>query len=143
MSKLPDTPSKLIRVALDDLEAVRNDNRYVVNFAEWHIPYTNKFADQFSETLRCSVCFAGSVMAKSLNVNINVPLTPTDFPKEGNKLKALDHFRRGHIRLGLHELDIPREKIPPVTVMDVNQRNYEEFVSNMEAIIAYLEKHNL
>lgn len=55
-TKLPDTLSGLLRVALDDLEKVEQMPDYTINMSVWHRPYN---------TLRgrgCSVCLAGSML---------------------------------------------------------------------------------
>lgn len=70
--KLPNKPSELIRLAVKDLVLVENDKRYSVNMHEWHTPWfvDNDYdIDYESEesVIICSVCFAGSVMAKTLD----------------------------------------------------------------------------
>jgi len=55
----PSKPSELIRLALRDLKAVESDPDYVVEMAEWHAPRDDGY---------CALCFAGAVMAKSLQM---------------------------------------------------------------------------
>lgn len=77
---LPDPPSSLIRLAVTDLELVEVDDKYNIDMYEtWHTPAFKENADNFDEddVVSCTVCFAGSVMAKSLeyyssyDVNVN------------------------------------------------------------------------
>jgi hypothetical protein len=57
---LPNKPSELIRVALKDLEEAERDPHYEVEMCTWHRPS--------STTGVCTVCLAGSVLAKSCGV---------------------------------------------------------------------------
>lgn len=83
--KAAKTPSKLILLALRDLERAEADPQYVVGMGKWH-----------ESNGHCSVCLAGSVMAGTLCVPSNVTADKEDF---GEKLKqvflALDFLRRG------------------------------------------------
>ena len=85
---LPDTLSALIRVGLVDLHKCEKDDKYIINMDDWHNPY---------EDGTCAVCLAGSVMAKTLNTNVNermVPVGTQDGVIEA-KLYALDNARTG------------------------------------------------
>ena len=93
---LPDKPSALIRLALRDLEKVERSRSYKVDMGSWHMP----------EVKWCRVCFAGSVMAMSLNAERARFLGPPDFPKEAHKLDALDRFRSGSVRYGLEDFGV-------------------------------------
>lgn len=83
---LPNKLSDLIEVALEDLEKVEKDKRYTVDMQFWHTP-----TDNFTG---CSVCLAGAVIAKSLNVPIQ-ELSSLDKFKISirRKLVALDQVR--------------------------------------------------
>lgn len=94
-NKLPNKPSALIRLALKDLSKVEKDRRYKVNMYSWHVP--SKL------TKRCSVCLAGSVMAKSLGAIRSTECAPSNF-EETNKLRAIDYFRTGNISWGASRL---------------------------------------
>lgn len=100
-NKLPNKPSKLIRVALKDLELVEQDNNYSIYMGDWHMPLGDK----------CSVCLAGSVIARTLNTPLDAEVDPLDFNLiTKNKLLALNQFRVGYIGQGLHFLDIEQPK---------------------------------
>ena len=57
--ELPDRPSALIRVALEDLARIEKTPGYVVNMRRWHEPLGDG---------HCAVCFAGGVMATRLGL---------------------------------------------------------------------------
>ena len=81
--KLPEKLSDCIDVALKDLELVVGDPRYIVDFEKWHVPDSTQFNTQ------CTVCFAGSVMAKSLGIDPAKDMVPSDFNDHSNaRLRA-------------------------------------------------------
>jgi len=98
MKQLPDTPSALIRLALDDLRKIEGDDRYAVDMYNWHCPSPL--------AAKCYVCLAGAVMAKSIELDPNIWASPTSMKTEIDaptrlKLCALDDFRTGSIFQGL------------------------------------------
>lgn len=99
---LPDKPSALIRVALDDLGVIENSPEYRVDMRVWHYPVED---NEGEFTGVCEVCLAGAVMARLSGFNPALDLTP--HPACGysldltNKLLALDWFRAGQIDEGL------------------------------------------
>lgn len=125
MKRLPKKLSDLILLALGDLEAVERSSRFKVDMKDW---FSVKNAIRYqagrarvnssltSETAHCTVCFAGAVMArsldaveKSLNLEDEGYMTPYDFGNNENKLQALNSIRLGDVRLALHHLgrDLP------------------------------------
>ncbi len=97
--KLPDLPSALLRVALDDLEKVERDDRYQVVMTSWHSPRMGG---------TCRVCFAGAVMAESCELPPDTYLDPTWSDDPNNKkFRALNQFREGHVGHGLEILGFP------------------------------------
>lgn len=92
---LPKIPSELIRVALTDLKTCENSLKYKINMDKWHAPGWG---------WACSVCFAGAVMAQSLDAKRNTEYRPSDFNKGGgdaDSLYALNFFRVGNISTAL------------------------------------------
>ncbi len=126
-------PSALIRVALEDEEKVHNDKRYVVNMDDWHIPLSSGNV--------CSVCFAGAVMAMSLDVAHEKLIGPYGL-NESQELRALNAFRLGEVKSALDMLDIENEGIED---MDVTfyETNRNEFRSDMEKMAVMLEGYGL
>lgn len=91
MRQLPNKMSDLIEVALEDLTKVEADQRYRVRMNDWHVP-------PHSGETRCAVCFAGAVMAKSLDAAIASESFPDDYEEDtGRKLSALDQVRVGWV----------------------------------------------
>jgi ribosomal protein S8 len=91
---LPFKASELVSVALNDLLAVEKEKGYIVDMEYWH--------EVDDDTKKCRVCFAGSVMAKSLKVTKNKDVSPDSFDDlTNNQLSALDNFRCGSVLDGL------------------------------------------
>ena len=113
-SKLPDQPSALIRVALDDLKKCMDDPIYEINMGTWHKPIFGQY-----NFISCSVCLAGSVLAQTFKIPASesipplrpfgesgVPSAPNNpmfrrFDSDIDKLRAIDDFRAGAIVDGL------------------------------------------
>ena len=134
MNRLPDKLSEAILVALRDLEACIQDPRYTIDFNSWHQIHLN----QFNQQLTCSVCLAGSVMAKSLDAEYGVSLEPSVFEEE-NMLMALDKVRRGYIEDALDQLEIESD----IEDTYVPQDDYPAFVIKMKEISELLKSKGL
>lgn len=81
--KLPDKASDLLTLALNDLAKVERSPRYVVNMHIWHAPNG-----------ACSVCFAGAVMAQTLEASPSEGALPGCYPLYTCKrLHSLDAMR--------------------------------------------------
>lgn len=104
--QLPDKPSDLILLALHDLEQVERQKKlYVINMDVFHEAADPDWVGL--DPTKCSVCFAGSVMARTLKANPKENFQPEDFGVEnGNKLVALDRFRTGDVVDGFEEMGI-------------------------------------
>lgn len=94
------SPSRIIEMALEDLEAVeRMPERYDVRMTEWH--------SGARSDLKCAVCFAGSVIANRFGAQPTEDLGPIDFSySTAVRLEALNEFRGGNIASGLMEMDL-------------------------------------
>jgi len=93
---LPRKMSKLIRIALRDLEKAEKSRSYIVDMGTWHLPVDNK----------CYVCLAGSAMAFSLNVKKNEFHTPSDLAGNAEQLSAIDWLREGDVSFAAGDLDL-------------------------------------
>lgn len=145
-------PSKAIRQALGDLALCVIDPDYQINFDVWHEPgkypdYTSQFLDvPENDDVVCTVCFAGSVMAKTFKKNPESQLNSRSFGPEAEKMfEALNKFRMGEISNGLWRLGISVEPLPKDFPMhwDVDETNYKQFVTDMNEIADILEENNL
>lgn len=84
---LPDKPSELLKVALEDLQKCERDYRYRIRMIVWHHPL---------EDGTCLICMAGAVMAQRSDCGPMHDVEPADFnPETRNKLMAIDAFRLG------------------------------------------------
>lgn len=93
MKKLPDIMSDLIRAAIDDLELVEADSRYVVEMGAWHSPMR-----ALGGTV-CNVCLAGAVLAKTFSIDQDKYVSGgyMNSLEEGKKLLALNALRQANI----------------------------------------------
>ena len=88
--------SQLIRHALADLELVEQDEDYTVSMGVWHAPYNA--SESYLDPVKCDVCLAGAVMAKSLDMPINTCDGPEYFSRSiGETLEKLNFLRMGQV----------------------------------------------
>lgn len=134
--KLPDKPSDLIRLAVDDITRVEAmKDKYFINMKSWHEPAKNPIKeiplDNWAQPFntdpdkRCAVCFAGSVMTCTLKADKGKRYTPEKFNADTrDKLEALNDFRTGAISDGFINLGI---EVPSfVRLEDVEIVQYED-----------------
>lgn len=128
-NKLPNLPSDLLRLAVDDLTRVEADSRYRVDMGFWHKPTTSPD----NGGVVCGVCLAGAVMAKSLEAEINVSASPVNADdKTYNQLEALNSFRAGHYVSAVHKLNYAR-CIDNETFYKLTKLLQKEFYSGPES----------
>lgn len=104
--KLPDKPSELILMALEDLKQAVQDG-CVVDMGQWHSEQDVCIGGidqnglvQYKNKKVCAVCLAGSVMRRG--VGDKQECSVGDFPDEvQGKLESLDEFRNGYVEHGL------------------------------------------
>ena len=137
---LPDKPSELIRLALRDLFYVAYDPDYAINMNYFHTGCLDPAWDG-----KCQVCFAGAVMAKTLNVPVDRHAIPEDFDDDTNyKLDALDSFRDGLIDMGLDVLGLRTpEGMESARDIEVFRDNPMQFHDDMESLANDLEGYGL
>lgn len=93
-SQLPNKPSELIRVALKDLKKAERSPRYKINMDVWHMPNG-----------KCSVCFAGGVMAFSCKASPEEECTYEDFSRSARrKFLFLNSARQGKMGSAFEDL---------------------------------------
>jgi hypothetical protein len=110
---LPKKPSKLLMVAMEDLEKIESMKEVSIDMGKWYTKNTY--------TGYCSVCHAGAVMYNLIEKN-NIQeydctdggvidlFEPSDFDdKTHNKLEAINEIRMGEIEcfFNLLEVDNP------------------------------------
>ena len=131
---LPHKPSKLIRLAIRDINRTHKSKRMLIEMSVWHGKRNG----------RCAVCFAGAVMhyglkpphgLKSANGHA---LNPYDYSEHNRlALEALDLFRCGStihhacLTLGITTSVVLRPMRDP--------HDFDGFVEDMEALAADFE----
>ena len=94
--ELPDTLHETLRLAIKDLELVEQDGDYIVDMSQWHEP-DPKIRDGNMQW-DCKVCLAGSIMAKTFEIDPSLSLSSGSFPSHiSGKLLAIDSIRKGSI----------------------------------------------
>ena len=140
-SKLPEKPSELILIALKNLRAAEESEKYKIEMKDWH----NPAIPEPEEIHKCEVCLAGSVMAFSLEGDINRHYEPKDFPGEERKLDALDSFRTGSVGHGMREFYGDKdttnyEEIQDYFLIPHYRYDREGFYQAMEEMADYLKE---
>jgi hypothetical protein len=108
MKQLPNKPSELILLAVKDLGRAEKSKLHQIDMNYWHKP--DNFQPITPEN-RCSVCFAGSIMAFSLNTNPSKYIHSLELSykfgiKNAKKFQFLNCVRQGNIGVGLANLGI-------------------------------------
>lgn len=143
---LPDKPSELLVLALEDLEKVEKDPKYQVNMGTWHRP------SEFEPV--CLVCLAGAVMAGHLQAKPEKQYVASDFGgRNMSKFYALANFATDHIRKAVEEAIGPEafeelgERYYRIPVHAPNFKSYSEdpesFKSSLRATAAFLKELGL
>lgn len=130
-NQLPDKPSELIRVALDDLKKCEASPGYRINMNNWHIPLGAG---------TCEVCLAGAVMAQSLGSSPRHDMSPPSFVgSESKKLRALDCFRMGDAWSGTNAMGFDCPDLEDLVEIPEYRDDPEAFHKAMRALADDLE----
>ena len=96
------TLGQLLRLAYEDMEKIKINNRYRFDVHLWH-EITGE--DEYEDRPRCSVCIAGAIMANTLGADPARCYTPREFGgRTRDLLDAIDCIRLG----GESEIDKAR-----------------------------------
>lgn len=104
---LPELPSTILKLAMDDLNQIEKTAGYRVDMGTWHQRRADEWIgdDIISPDLLCHVCLAGAVMANTLKAPIGKRAEPEMYPAAtANKLRALDKLRTGCVASALEIL---------------------------------------
>jgi len=112
--RLPGKPSELLRLGLRALERIEADGNYRIDMGVWHKPQRRSLLETLATVFgkkppraNCSVCLAGSALAKLLAVPVNREVTLSGLPEdEAPALLALDFFRRGQVLMAFSALEL-------------------------------------
>ena len=133
-NKLPNTPWELIRLALHDLELCEASPKYKINMSAWHYHIGDY----------CKVCFAGAVMAKTLETPKYISIPNNVFYNDDtlDKLNAINFFRLGLIYNGLNAMNFNTD-LYEIESYKITTHIYglspNEFKIQMELLACYLE----
>lgn len=133
---LPNKPSELLRLALDDLWECREDPRYGINMDVWF--------ESDPKLAACQVCLAGAVLVKHCGVqrpDVPISYQHYDFPLSlCNKLVAINHLRAGSIGHAFFKLGLPVPTLPSGSPLFMYVTSYHanplRFREDMELVIA-------
>lgn len=139
--KLPAKLSDCLEVALADLTAVERMKAYTINMGDWHAPRgpRNLYGKVIEQT-SCSVCFAGSVMARTLKVAPTERFNPEDFSEHNSvRFSAINALRCGSIGDAFETIgkELPWGLIGVVGVQDYDS-NPAEFKRDMRKLVKLL-----
>lgn len=143
---LPDKPSELITLALEDLIAVERLPDYTVDMDYWHVPAADMLQDDPDYGDTCTVCFAGSVMAMSCELTRDDHHNRAGFTNEiWNKFFALNDFRVGFVKDGLRKLGInyAEHGLPSQIPLKYYEEDSCQFKRDMIALAVRLEEAGL
>ena len=170
ISKLPNKPSAMIRLALHDVAAVLKAKKAKINMNYWMVQDLPKKPG--GKAGRCEVCFGGAVMMQTLKIDPLVhghagtrgfalkhteamDVRPCDLMpnrKAVRKIEALDYFRKGMVARGLRVMSAPARKIDAIVAdelitMPVPQFNrtadWPAFRRAMQKMARALERRGL
>ncbi len=129
-------PSRVIEMALEDLEAVERSKKYKVEMDACHDPRHGK----------CYVCLGGAVIANRFGADPDERMVFDSCDgwgdEETKRLSALDCFRQGYVAWGLDYFDVKWLDDEKHTVARY-QRNTKRFKADMRAIAELLKSHGL
>ena len=130
---LPDRPSELLQLALDDLRKCEADPRFKIDMSQWVTPVNEV----------CYVCLAGSVMIQELGASPEKWCAPLHFQYGvSDKLWALNQFRLGLLCSAYKFLgrELP-ENLPERVCVTRHNDDKEQFHQDMESLIKLLQEH--
>ena len=132
-NKLPEMPSAVLAIALKDLTKVERSKKYQVDMEIWHDPGIIRNV--------CVVCFAGGVMAKTLNIDPKEDAMPgfgVANVADTRRLCMLNAMRNGDIIEGIDLLEdikldviLQREEKTP--------ENYNKLTELEADVVEYIE----
>ena len=138
MKTLPNIPSELLSIALEDLKLCEKDPDYKIEMNAWHNWESRKKV--------CYVCLAGAFLAKSHAFPKNQTFNYTNIGNNrelDRQIHSLNMFRCGFIGAGLSFLNIVDKKgIMSQRVTDYSV-NPSQFKKDIVSIISTLKKNNL
>lgn len=132
MKDLPNKPSEILELALQDLDLCELDPDYKINMGQWH-----------TGGEICQVCLAGSILAKTIGVPKNISFDPKGFsPSIRCKMDFLEYVRLGYIGKAYNHL---QRKRPVGVFSEVSVTYYHtdpiKFKTDLRNLISHLKEH--
>ena len=153
-SKLPTTPSRLIRLGLQNLQKAEESDQFEVDMDEWLVARDTKHG------VKCKGSFAGATMVHSLGASIDETKVPSHFSKVGERkpndsdcLRAMELLAEGEVLRGFWDLAMTEETHPHlfkpgggvIDELDIRPTWYEVqpdlFKYELRKLAKALEKH--
>ena len=115
--ELPEKLWELAELALHDIMKVnRMKGTYRIDMSDWHVPdqplkliYEDGYPKYIPDKPKCSVCFAGAILAMTFKIPLHHYFTPWDEePPTVRKFAALNELRKGQVIEALAELGYGR-----------------------------------
>ncbi len=142
--------STAMRRALKDLIMTERSKKYKINMNKFHGPIIDYTGSEERETGVCRVCFAGALMAGTLQTPQNLDVNPDDFGKYASeKLHALDIIRCGSLHGALESFGVSLDKMEKLDIPEyvrVASYSYDgpkEFKKDIRKVIKLLESKGL
>jgi hypothetical protein len=142
----------ILDIALKDLKKAEKSKKYVIDMGVWHM--VERRYDESTNTNikadKCSICFAGAVMAGTFEVPSDLSVGPVDFENDdllSRKFIALDHLRGGFIRNAFdtlygHSKNYPLNYNSWKEYISYNN-NKEHFWNEMPKLLNYLKENDI
>lgn len=141
MKRAPKKLSTAMRLALHDLALVERSKKYKVNMGVWHT--SSPLPGFNSDRKYCHVCFAGSIMAKTLKANPEDELQGVEFGQEWSDVfDALNSARKGFVSDALYDMNRDGGKFYENQNFNVESyaQNPKKWRKDMWKIVRELEK---
>ncbi len=143
---LPDTLSETLSLAISDARHLSRSD-YHPHYRFWH-GFSSNDAHQ------CQVCLAGSIIARSLNINPSTIASPDSFPPAtAQKLRSLNACRIGeflnaysifHYNLPSVESQKRLLSLPcPSRILFIGWKEFDIHLTSLEKIVPLLEEIEL
>lgn len=158
-NKLPNKLSALMRVALANLAKVERSPKFNIDMTDDWVSFDGFPDGKVSDLIKkknsvCHVCFAGAVMAKTLDVEVEDGTYYFDggmSSKDTNKMCALDDVRQGSVYSALISMEVKQKQVDkyiekyrhgwePVTPYDEDRKEWRK---DMWRIVRRLERVGL
>lgn len=142
MGILPNMPSELIRLAINDLMTFELNESFEIRMEKW--------IEYLRETDICTISMEGAVMVETLGCNYKNQIDHLkDLPViESNKIMAINDIRQGDLEVAAIRLSVDKNQQKTNRVMKKwwpisYKHNKERFKDNMLKLASLYEREGL